>query len=43
MGSGTTARAARRWGRHFVGFELNPDYIKIIEKKVQVAVDMFAE
>lgn len=43
MGSGTTARAARRWGRHYVGFELNPDYVKIIERKVQVAVDLFAE
>lgn len=43
MGSGTTARAARRWGRHYVGFELNPNYVKIIERKVQVAVDLFAE
>ena len=43
MGSGTTARAARRWGRHYVGFELHPDHIKSIEKKVQVAVDLFAE
>lgn len=43
MGSGTTARAARRWGRHYVGFELNPDYIKIIERKTQVAVDLFAQ
>lgn len=43
MGSGTTARAARRWGRHYVGFELNPDYVKIIERKVQVAIDLFAE
>lgn len=43
MGSGTTARAARRWGRHYVGFELNPDYVKIIERKVQVEVDLFAE
>jgi len=43
MGSGTTARVARRWGRHYIGFELNPEYIKIIEKKVQVAVDLFAE
>lgn len=43
MGSGTTARAARRWGWHYVGFELNPDYVKIIERKVQVAVDLFAE
>jgi site-specific DNA-methyltransferase (adenine-specific) len=30
MGSGTTAIAAKRCGRHFVGFELNPDYCAII-------------
>jgi len=30
MGSGTTALAAKRCGRHFVGFELNPDYCAII-------------
>ncbi len=43
MGSGTTARVARHWGRHYVGFELNPDYIDIIRKKSNVEVDMFAE
>lgn len=43
MGSGTTARCARRWNRHFIGFELNPDYIKIINKKINVETDMFAE
>ena len=43
MGSGTTARCAHRWGRHYIGFELNPDYISIIRKKVNVEVDMFAE
>lgn len=42
MGSGTTARVARHWGRHFVGYELNPEYIKIIMQKTQVSVDMFA-
>ena len=42
MGSGTTARVARHWGRHYVGFELNPDYIDIIRKKSNVEVDMFA-
>lgn len=42
MGSGTTARVARHWGRHFVGYELNPEYIKIIRHKTQVSVDMFA-
>ena len=43
MGSGTTARVARHWGRHFVGFELNPEYIDIINKKTRVEVDMFAQ
>jgi len=34
MGSGTTALAARRCGRDFVGFELNPDYCAIIEQRL---------
>ncbi len=34
MGSGTTAVAARRRGRHFVGFELNPDYCQIAENRL---------
>ncbi len=41
MGSGTTARVARKLNRHFVGFELNPEYCKIIEKKIQVEKDLF--
>lgn len=41
MGSGTTARVARKLNRHFVGFELNPEYCKIIEKKIQVEQDLF--
>jgi DNA modification methylase len=41
MGSGTTAMAARKMNRHFVGFELNPDYCKIIGKKSQVTGDLF--
>lgn len=31
IGSGTTAIVARNSGRHFIGIELNPDYIKIAE------------
>lgn len=42
MGSGTTARVARKEGRHFVGFELNPDYIKIINQKTAVTLNLFA-
>jgi len=34
MGSGTTAEVALRNNRDYVGIELNPDYIKIIEKRL---------
>ena len=34
MGSGTTALAAKRCGRRFVGFELNPDYCDIIRARL---------
>jgi site-specific DNA-methyltransferase (adenine-specific) len=34
MGSGTTAVAARRCGRHFTGFELNPDYCELIRQRL---------
>ena len=34
MGSGTSAVAALRNGRDFIGFELNPDYFAIVEKRV---------
>jgi site-specific DNA-methyltransferase (adenine-specific) len=33
MGSGTTAVAAR-CGRHFTGFELNPDYCELIRQRL---------
>jgi DNA modification methylase len=33
MGSGTTGIVARELGRNFIGFELNPTYIKIDEKR----------
>jgi len=32
-GSGTTARAARRLGRHSVCYEINPDYLPLIRRK----------
>ena len=37
MGSGTTAVVAKRLGRHYLGIELNPEYIKIAEKRIDGA------
>ena len=34
MGAGTTAMVARELGRHYVGIELNPEYIGIAEKRL---------
>lgn len=34
MGSGTTAVAAKMLGRHYIGFEIDPEYHKIAEKRV---------
>jgi len=37
MGSGTSAVAAAKNGRRFVGFELNPEYFGIVEKRLALA------
>ncbi|OJV52293.1 MAG: hypothetical protein BGO31_05535 [Bacteroidetes bacterium 43-16] len=34
MGAGTTALVARRHGRKYIGFELNPDYVDIAQKRL---------
>lgn len=34
MGSGTTAIVARRLGRHFLGLEMNPDYVRLAEHRL---------
>jgi len=34
MGSGTTAIAAKKTGRHFIGIEINPEYCKIAERRL---------
>lgn len=41
MGAGTTALVARKLGRNYLGFELNPDYIKIANKRLKMALGMF--
>ena len=38
MGSGTTAVAAIRTGRHFVGYEINPDYVELARKRIMQEV-----
>jgi len=35
MGAGTTALVAQKLKRHFVGIELNPEYIKIAEHRIR--------
>jgi len=34
MGSGTIAVVAKKLNRNYIGIELNPDYIKIAEKRI---------
>lgn len=34
MGSGTTAVACQRLGRHFLGAELNPEYAEIAARRI---------
>lgn len=47
MGSGTTGIACQLTGRHFIGIELNPDYINIAKRRLGLSVlstdtDIFA-
>lgn len=35
IGSGTTAISAIRSGRHFIGFELDPDFCQVAEKRIE--------
>jgi DNA modification methylase len=41
MGAGTTALVALSHGRKFIGFDLNPDYIKIANKRLKQKFGMF--
>lgn len=34
MGSGTTGLVAKKLGRNYIGFELNPDYAKMAERRI---------
>jgi len=35
MGSGTTGAVALKLGREFIGFELNPNYVKFAEDRIE--------
>jgi len=42
MGAGTTGLVAKKLNRHYLGFELNPEYIKIAEKRIFSEIGLFA-
>lgn len=37
IGSGQTAIAALKTGRHYVGYEIDPKYIELAEKRIRAA------
>lgn len=41
MGTGTTAMVARMYGRNFLGFEINAEYMDIINNKIKVVPKIF--
>ena len=41
IGSGTTAVVARKLNRNFIGFELNPDYVCLAEKRIEEELGIF--
>jgi DNA modification methylase len=41
MGSGTTAVVARKLNRNYIGFELNPKYVEISNRKIYNELGMF--
>jgi modification methylase len=34
MGTGTTTVASAKWGRNSVGYEIDPHYYKLAEKRI---------
>ena len=41
MGSGTAAIVARKLNRKYIGFELNPEYIQIADKRLKKELGLF--
>lgn len=42
MGAGTTALVARKLNRNYIGIELNPEYIRIAQNRLQTELGIFA-
>ena len=42
IGSGTTAVAAINTGRHFIGYEIVPEYCEIANKRIREALTLFS-
>jgi len=38
MGTGTTSAAAKLWGRHSIGFEIEPGYFEMSVQRLQSPV-----
>lgn len=43
MGTGTTAEAAIELGRNVIGFEINPEYLELINTKINSGLQSFLE
>ncbi len=41
MGAGTTALVARKLNRNYIGFELNPEYIRIANNRLRTHLGVF--
>ena len=37
FGSGTTGAVAKQLARHYIGIELNPEYCKLAQKRIEEA------
>lgn len=42
FGAGTTGLAAKNCGRHYIGYETYPEYIRLAENRIRHDVDIFA-
>lgn len=41
IGAGTTALVAKKLNRHFIGFDLNPDYVALARKRLNSELGLF--